>query len=290
MALVAMKCLFSDGPDTEKNRKNIRTNLDRHLYFIDRAAAQGAEFVGFPELSINGYRFSAHTTWLSLDGPEVRTLARKAVDRGLYVSAGIAELAPDGKKWNTHFVLGPDGRIVGQHHKIWLTAEKGFTGRGDDHNVFEVKGARMGISTCADGTDYLNLKALVDGGARIIYAPHANSTGSTTAGWYRFRARWGGEGDGQFFMARTSNNGPEAQVPSGGWIARLKVHAALHNQAGLYNPDFQPPLVPDGHNRFASGAWFIGPDGRTLAQMPASSRKEDSRECLLVCNIPIEKP
>jgi hypothetical protein len=24
-------------------------------------------------------------------------------------------------------------------------------------------------------------------------------------------------------------------VPSNGWIAELKVHAALHNQAGLYN-------------------------------------------------------
>ncbi len=290
MALVAMKCLFSDGPDAEANRKNIRTNLDRHLDFIDRAAAQGAEFVGLPELSVNGYRFSAHTTWLSLDGPEVKALAQKAVEKGVYVSAGIAELAADGKKWNTQFVLGPDGKIAGRHHKIWLTAEKGFTERGDDHEVFEVKGVKMGISTCADGTDYLNLKALVDGGARIIYGPHANTTGSTIAGWYRFRARWGGPWDGQTVMAKTSNDGPEAQVPSGGWIARLKVHAALHNHAGLYNPDFNPPAAQDANNRFASGAWFIGPDGRTLAQMPPSARKEDSREFLLLCNIPIGKP
>ena len=30
-----------------------------------------------------------------------------------------------------------------------------------------------------------------------------------------------------------------------GWIAQLKVHAALHNHAGLFNPDFKPPAARD---------------------------------------------
>jgi hypothetical protein len=50
----------------------------------------------------------------------------------------------------------------------------------------------MGIPTCADGTDQKNLQALVDNGAQIVYGPHANTTGGTTAGWYKFRAAWGG--------------------------------------------------------------------------------------------------
>ncbi len=289
MALVSMKSLYTDGPDAAANQKNLQTNLDRHLYFIDRAAAQGAEFVGFPELSLNGYHFSPNTTWLSLAGPQVKALAQKAVEKSVYVSAGIAEAAPDGKKWNTHFVLGPDGKVVGWHHKIWLTAEKGFTEAGTDHNVFEVKGARMGISTCADGSDYLNVKALADAGARIIYGPHANTTGSTLAGWYRFRGKWGGTWDGKQAPSKTSNEGPEAPMPSGGWIAQLKVYAALHNHAGLYHPDFNPPATGDANNRFASGAWFIGPDGQTLAQMPSSTQKDDSKEFVLLCNIPTGK-
>jgi predicted amidohydrolase len=290
MALVCMKSLATDGPDAAANQKNVQTNLDRHLYFIDRAAAQGAEFVGFPELSLNGYHFSSNMTWLSLAGPQVQALARKAVEKKLYVAAGIAEAAADGRKWNTHFVLGPDGKVVGWHHKIWLTAEMGFTETGTDHNVFEVKGARMGISTCADGSDYANVKALADAGARIIYGPHANTTGSTLAGWYRFRSRWGGTWDGKQVPGRTSNDGPEAPMPSGGWIAQLKVYAALHNHAGLYHPDFNPPVTGDASNRFASGAWFIGPDGQTLAQMPSSTQKDDSKEYILLCNIPTGKP
>ena len=266
MALVNMKCLYSDSADAAANRKNIQTNLNRHMDFIDSLAAQGVEFVGFPELSINGYHFSANMTWLSLTGPEVKALQQRALEKGLYLSAGIGEQDADGKKWNTQFVIDPKGRIIGWHHKIWLTKEKGFVEAGTDHNVFAVKGVKMGISTCADGTDQKNLQALAANGARIIYGPHANTTGGTTAGWYKFRAAWGGPN---------------------GWIAQLKVHAALHNHAGLYNPEFRPPVADDSNSGWASGAWFIGPDGQTLAQMQPSSEKSDSKEFILICNIPL---
>jgi predicted amidohydrolase len=269
MALVNMKCLYTDSADPAANKANLEANLKRHFDFIDRAAQGGAEFVGFPELSINGYRFSKTMTWLSLTGPEVKRLAQKAVEKGVYVAAGIAEQDSSGKKWNTHFVIGPKGDVVGWHHKIWLTKEKGFVEPGADHNVFEVKGAKMGICTCADGTDRKNVDGLVDNGAQIIYGPHANTTGGTTAGWYKFRAAWGG--------------------PSG-WIAHRKIHAALHNHAGLYDPKFAPPAGPDANTGWASGAWFIGADGQTLAQMPSSTQKGDSKEFLLIFSVPTGKP
>jgi len=287
MALVNIKSLFSDSADAKANATAIQSNLDRHLYFIDKAAAEGAEFVGFPELSVNGYRFSKSMTWLKLDGPEVAKLAKKAKEKGVYVSAGIAEEDGKGKKWNTQIVIGPDGKIVGWHHKIWLTAEKGHTEKGSDHNVFAVKGVKMGICTCADGTDYHNLKALADNGAKIIYGPHANTTGSTIAGWYKFRARWGGEWDGKYVMAKTSNDGPESKVPSGGWSAQLKVHAALHNHAAHYGRDYDPPGGKEPAMRWASGSWFIGPGGKTLAQMPSSTDRADSKEYILIHNVPI---
>lgn len=288
MALVCMKCLYSDGADPAANRANLETNLRRHISFIERATAEGAEFVGFPELSVNGYHFSPTMTWLELTGPEVEKLRAAAIRKKIYVAAGIAERDADGKKWNTHFVIGPDGKIVGKHHKIWLTAERGHTEKGGDHEVFSVKGAKMGIATCADATDYNNLKALVDGGAKIIYGPHANTTGSTLAGWYKFRARWGGPADSALIRAKTSNDGPEAEMPAGGWVAKHQVFAALHNHAGLFHPDFEPPVASDTNNRFASGAWFIGPDGKTLAQMPSSTNPADSKEHLLIYNIPLK--
>jgi predicted amidohydrolase len=266
MALVNLKSVTSAGADPESNKANIQANLKRHLYFINRLGAEGVEFVGFPELSINGYAFSNTMTWLSLTGPEVGVLQKAAVDKGVTIAAGLAELDAEGRKWNTHIVIDPKGRIIGTHHKIYLTKEKGFTEAGSDHNVFEVKGVKMGISTCADGTDRKNLEGLVANGAKIIYGPHANTTGGTTAGWYKFRAAWGG---------------------TEGWIAQMKVTAALHNHAGLYNSDFEPPAAGDSNTGWASGAWFIGPDGQTLAQMTSSAQKSDSKEFVLVCNVPI---
>lgn len=267
MALVNLKCFTSAGADAEANKANIDANLKRHLYFIEELAGQGAEFIGFPELSINGYQFSKTMAWLSLTGAEVKVLRDKAAEKGVYVAAGLAEQDADGKKWNTQIVIDPKGQIVGRHHKIWLTKEKGFTEAGSEHPVFEVKGTKMGICICADGTDRKNLQGLVDNGARIIYGPHANTTGGTTAGWYKFRSAWGG---------------PE------GWIAQLKVYAALHNHAAVYNSEFKPPDAKGGANTgWASGSWFIGPDGKTLAQMPSSTQRGDSKEFVLICNIPI---
>lgn len=266
MALVNMKCLPSDSPDAASNRANIQANLERHFYFIDRLAAEGVDFVGFPELSVNGYRFSKTMTWLSLDGPEVKALQKKAIEKGIYISVGIAVEDKDGKRWNVQIVIDPQGRIVGLHRKIYLTKEKGFTEAGTDHKVFDVKGLKMGIAICADGSDRKNLQALVDNGAQLIYGPHANTTGGTTAGWYKFRAAWAG---------------PD------GWIAQQKVYAALHNHAAHYAREFNPPATTGSTGAWASGSWFIGPDGKTLAQMPSSTQKTDSKEFVLIHSVPI---
>lgn len=285
MALVNIRTRPSDGPD---GRAILQDNLRRHVAFIDKAVAQGAEFVGFPELSLNGYRFGKDMIWLSLDGPELRALGDVAKKHGLWLSAGLAERDKAGKTWNTQVVIGPDGRVAGRQRKRWLTAEKGHVESSTAVEIVDVKGLKMGISICADGSDYANLKALKDAGARLIYAPHCNSTGSTTAGWYRFRARWGGTWDGTSTVELpTSNDGPKAAVPAGGWIQSLGVYAALHNHAGRYAPDLVPPPAGGTADRWASGAWFIGPDGRTLAQMPSSTDRADSVEHILLHAVPI---
>ena len=56
-------------------------------------------------------------------------------------------LAPD---WR--FSGEQAGHIVGLHRKIYLTKEKGFTEAGTEHQVFDVKGIKMGIAICADGS------------------------------------------------------------------------------------------------------------------------------------------
>ena len=76
-------------------------------------------------------------------------------------------------------------------------------------------------------------------------------------------------------------------MPAGGWMAGLKMHAALCNHAGLCNPAFQAPAGPDSNAGWAGGTWFIGADGQTLAQTPGSADRNDSREDVRICDIPI---
>ncbi|MEI8309209.1 MAG: hypothetical protein WCH98_00475 [Verrucomicrobiota bacterium] len=63
----------------------------------------------------------------------------------------------------------------------------------------------------------------------------------------------------------------------------------LVNLKALYsdNPDFDPLVQAesDTNTRWASGAWFIGPDGETLAQMPTSTDPQDSKEFVLTYNV-----
>lgn len=288
MAMVSMKSVYSDLESNEAAGAAIRQNLDRHLYFVDRLAAEGVEFIGFPECSINGYRYSDRMVWLKQDGPEVGVLARKAAEKNVWIGAGFAEQDAEGRKWEIQVVLGPDGAIAGWHRKNWLTKEKNFIEASEDHHVFEVKGAKMGILICADGSDFRNLKATADAGARILYAPHANTTGGTIAKWYAFRAKWGGPWNATPSLVTCEKE--KVEMPSGGWIAGLKVFAALCNHAGLYNPEDQPPPGTDANTGWASGAWFIGPDGATLAQMPSSTDRNDSKEFVLIHNVPLAAP
>jgi predicted amidohydrolase len=163
-------------------------------------------------------------------------------------------------------IIDPTGRVILVHRKVSLADEQGYVQAGTSHDVAEVKGLKVGIAICADGSFKTNLDALVKNGARLIYGPHA--TGSTPADFYNFRALWGGPG---------------------GWMAQLSVHAALHSQAALYNPTFDPPAGPDANTGWSSGAWFIGPSGQTLAQMPTSGNMADSKEYILTCDIPIPR-
>jgi predicted amidohydrolase len=265
MGLVNPRCFCSATRDAEYNQASIDANLKRHCYFIDTLAQQGVEFVGFPEMSITGYEFSPWMTWLRIDGPEVRLLRDKARERSVYVAAGFAEQEPNGQRWNTHIVIDPQGEIIARHHKIELTDEEGYTQAGSELKVFAVKGVKMGIAICADGSKRRNLQTLAAKGARIIYAPHATHNDGTTAGWYRFRSDWAGPN---------------------GWIAQLNVYAALHNHAGQYHPEFKPPWKV-ANAGWCSGAWFIGPGGETLARMPRSTKKSDSTEHVLIHNLPL---
>jgi len=291
MALVNMKSVYTSGYTTENDEarttRNLEANIERHLYFIDMAADKGAQFIGFPEISVQGYDFGRLTQWMRKDDPRLDPIREAAARRGVYVAIGLAEIDENDHRRNTQMIIGPDGKTFGRYHKIWAT-EPGAR-PGTEYPVFEIHGARIGILICSDATDFTHLKALVDNGATILYAPMANSTGSTTSAWYHFRRHWVGTWDGTYGPVMQERFRIDTIMPSGGWVDYLNVYGAIHNHATYYHPDWNPPF-DDAANPvggFASGARFIGPDGEILAQMPVSINRADSVEYVLIYDIPL---
>ncbi len=104
--------------------------LARLLALLDRAAAQGAKLVVFPELAFTTF----FPRWpMDRDAPEllgsfetampnpaVQPLFDRARALGVGFYVGYAELTPDGHRFNSAVTVGPDGQVLFKYRKIHL--------------------------------------------------------------------------------------------------------------------------------------------------------------------------
>jgi predicted amidohydrolase len=141
-------------------------NLEKYIAFIEDAAAQGADYLAFSEISLQGYN------WASSDDPEQMAKQKEyferesepipgpATDRiqpyckkyDMYVQFGLAEKAGD-VMHNAAVLIGPEG-ILGTHRKVYgsvLPARPHavFT-RGDRFAVYDTRIGKVGMVICAD--------------------------------------------------------------------------------------------------------------------------------------------
>ncbi len=142
-----------------------------------RAAAEaGANWVVTPELCIPGYMFMKQigTDWI-LPQPDPWMTAYCCLVRQLgltvFLSHPEREPATD-RLFNTAFVIGRDGTIVGKHSKVKaLRGAEGWSTGGSVIEPVECDGVKVGILVCADA--YRNEVAgeLKDKGAEIYVSP-----------------------------------------------------------------------------------------------------------------------
>ena len=217
-------------------------NESRALSLVTRAADRGAKLVGLPEMWEHiGPAREKHVFAGPVDGPQLARLRELAAKHGIWCLAGsIAELARDGRVYNTSALLSPGGEIAAVYRKLHLfdvdipdgaryrESEQVAPGDAAPRAVETSLGVKIGLSVCYD----LRFPELYrETGADLLCVPAAFTA-------YTGRAHW--------------------EV-----LLRAR---AIENQAFVLAPAQVGRIGPAGENRFAWGhACIVDPWGEVLA-------------------------
>jgi predicted amidohydrolase len=142
--------------------------------WCERAVAQEADLVLFPELVVHGH--CTPNTWELAepvpDGPSVRRLIQLARHYRLVLCVGLSEKERD-IVYNTQVLIGPDG-YLGKQRKLHLSRDEVFYYKGGrDLTVFDIGPCKVGIVICYDNQFPEVARVLALRGADVICMPHA---------------------------------------------------------------------------------------------------------------------
>lgn len=161
----------------ESKIRQPQQNLDRVEGWARRAAEAHANLALFPEATLSGWWLNREirTYGEPVDGPAVHRLINLARELNIVMAVGLTE-QDDKRAHITHVLL--DGRgVIGTHRKTMLSpGEEKAWDPGDDANVFDVKGIRIGIAICYESVKPTMCARLKANGAEIVLAPYANGT------------------------------------------------------------------------------------------------------------------
>ncbi len=151
---------------------------------VEEAGRLGAAIVCLPETGLPGHRDQARRVAdVSAEAiEEAVEVVAEAARRARVVTIVGAERPTLAGREIVSFVLGVDGNRLGEQVKTQIdpTEERWYV-PGSGRRVFTAAGATFGIAICHEGFRYPEIgRALVLGGARIIFAPHYVTTGDGT--------------------------------------------------------------------------------------------------------------
>ncbi len=147
VALIQLDC---------STREPVGDRVTRTLGLIEQAAPD-ADLVMLPELwHVGAFDVEAARVHAQpIDGPLVEALATVAAEHGIWLHGGsFAEVAPDGRHYNTSVLFGPDGRLVASYRKIHLFGFDGgetvLMSAGEELVVVDTPLGATALATCYD--------------------------------------------------------------------------------------------------------------------------------------------
>lgn len=226
-------------------------NVARHLDLIDEAKARGADLIVFPELSATGHNGSPEVVRdaQAADGPIYATIAKRAAERGVFVSYGFAELHR-GTHYNTQALVGPDG-LVGLQRKTHASYDEFFVFRqAYEWSVFDLGFAKVATAICHDSDFFESWRVLALMGAEIILLPHAIRKMNAPDGTLTFDGAGADRPEAAVLAAQRELLAFPSMKFHDVQARTNCVYAVLSDHVGF-----------DGHSTHVGGAYILGPDG-----------------------------
>ncbi len=161
-----------------------RVNLDKALRMVRRAAKRGAEIVCLPELfNLRYFPQYRNSDVESTEVPNAVTASLSEAARRhkiVLVGGSIYERA-NGKSFNTSFVFGEGGEVLGRYRKVHLPGDPGFYEQdyfdpGDAYTLVNTRHGRLSVLICYDQWYPEAARAVKLMGAEIVLYPTAIGT------------------------------------------------------------------------------------------------------------------
>jgi len=173
-----------------------RLNIEKHLGFIEKAAAKGVQMLCMQEVFTTPY-FCAEqqTRWYEAveripDGPTVRLLQEVAKEHSMVIIVPIYEEEITGIYYNSAAVIDADGKYLGKYRKNHIPHvnpgfwEKFYFRPGNlGYPAFDTAYARIGVYICYDRHFPEGARILGLNGAEIVFNPSATVAGLSEYLW-----------------------------------------------------------------------------------------------------------
>lgn len=160
---------------------DVDANLGKHIEWMDRARAGGADLVVFPELSLTGYLLQdivPEVAQKAGSSPAFRRLREAGRDLGVVV--GFVEQSRGYRFFNSATFL-EDGKVLHTHRKAYLPTygmfdEGRYFAVGETFRAFSSRLGTLGILVCEDLWHTTSSFLLSQDGAEILIVPSNSPT------------------------------------------------------------------------------------------------------------------
>ena len=177
-------------------------NLRKAEQMVREAAAQGAKLVMLPEMFQCPYANTCFPLYAEEGrGESYQRLSAMARDNGVTLVGGSIPERDENRLYNTSYIFGPDGMLLGRHRKVHLFdvdvpggirfMESETLTAGEEITVVETPVGRIGVGICFDIRFAEMFREMACAGAQIICVPAAFNMTTGPAHWelsFRMRA------------------------------------------------------------------------------------------------------